>query len=34
MSEALKTILAANPQDAAALIEIAKEYDDKIFEEW
>lgn len=31
--EALKSIQQAYPQDAAALIEISKEYDDKIIEE-
>jgi hypothetical protein len=34
MSEALKSLPEAYPQDAAALIEIAKECDDKMFEEW
>ncbi|MCJ1391367.1 hypothetical protein MMC18_004230 [Xylographa bjoerkii] len=32
ISEALKSLPAAYPQDAAALIEITKEYDDKMFE--
>ena len=34
MSKALKSIQEVDPQDAAALIEIVKEYDNKIFEEW
>lgn len=33
MSEALKSLPEAYPQDAAALIETAKECDDKMFEE-
>jgi hypothetical protein len=34
MSEALKSLPEAHPQDAAALIETANEYDNKMFEEW
>jgi hypothetical protein len=34
MFKALKSLPEAHPQDAAALIEITKEYDGKMFEEW
>ena len=33
MSEALKSLSEVCPQDAGALIEIVKQYDDKMFEE-